>query len=135
MCMHIATQQRETKYCHAVRQHIKQLGHATNLELLEIMQKEYPSLSPTTVHRVTSRLVKRGELQLAPSTPDGSMRFDSNLALHDHFQCRKCGMIRDAQFPSHIIREVESEFKDCVISGPIVITGLCKICSKEGGEK
>jgi Fur family transcriptional regulator, peroxide stress response regulator len=108
--------------------HMRSIGHATNLELLSALQKTYPSLSATTVHRITTRLVQRGELQLAPATPDGAMRFDSNLTAHDHFLCRRCGILKDTVILPRVLATIEQQFDDCHISGPVTITGLCKQC-------
>lgn len=119
---------RQSKYCNAAREILAQLGHSTNLTLLEVLRQQYPDLSATTVHRITSRLVDRGELQLAPPAQDGAMRFDSNLAIHDHFMCKSCGVLKDASFSPDTLHTIEKQFDDCHISGPITITGLCKNC-------
>lgn len=120
---------RQTKYCDAIRKAIATLRHATNLELLEALRMTYPDLSATTVHRLTARLVERGELQFAPPTTDGAMRFDVNTTKHDHFMCRHCGKLRDATFPDTTLRDIEGQFEGCTISGPITISGICKNCT------
>lgn len=122
---------RQSRYCDAVLECAKKLGHATNLEVLSELQKTYPKLSATTVHRITARLVERGELQLAPPALDGAMRFDFHAATHDHFMCHSCGRLRDTTVSPDLLSSLEAQFEDCHISGPITISGLCKLCTKE----
>lgn len=127
--MHSIAQDRNTKYTLAIHDWMRRLGHATNLELLEKLRLEFPDVSATTVHRVTTRLVARGELQLAPSGCDNAMRFDINLVPHDHFLCECCGILRDADMKSELKPLLERTLgDDCSISGNLTISGICKKC-------
>lgn len=126
------TQDRTTKYVTAVRALMSHLGHATNNELLGGLRSEYPDLSATTIHRITTRMVERGELQMAPSGQDNSMRFDANLSPHDHFLCERCGLLRDANLGAILRPEIERAIgNDCSISGSLTVSGICKQCHKE----
>jgi len=125
-------QDRTTKYVVAVRELMSKLGHATNTELLSGLQDVYPDLSATTVHRITTRMVERGELQMAPSSHENSMRFDANLHPHDHFLCERCGLLRDANLGAILRPEIEKAIgNDCSISGSLTVSGICKQCHKE----
>jgi Fe2+ or Zn2+ uptake regulation protein len=124
------TTQRQTKYCQAIEQTISLLGHATNAELLAVLRKSYPDVSATTVHRATARLASRGTIAFAPAAPDGSMRYDANIAPHDHFQCSLCGILRDTNVKDKVIPILESSIGDCSISGQLTISGTCKHCMK-----
>lgn len=113
-----------------VREVMQGLGHATNAQLLEALQQEYPSLSATTVHRITERMLERGELLLAPAS-DNAHRYDANLTPHDHFMCTNCGMLRDADLDEKVRPMIERSIGDgCTISGRIVVSGLCKHCNQ-----
>lgn len=128
----LVTQDRTTKYIAAIREIMSQLGHATNVELLSRLHVAYVDLSPTTVHRITARMVDRGELQMAPSSHDNSMRFDANLLPHDHFMCDHCGLLRDANLSDILRPEVERAIgSDCSISGSLTVSGMCKQCHEE----
>lgn len=106
--------------------------HATNLEILEHLQKTYSDVSATTVHRITTRLVERGKLALAPAAKGNVMRFDVNTEPHDHFLCSNCDMLRDTNVASEIRPLIEQSIGDgCSISGNLVVSGLCKKCNKE----
>lgn len=120
---------RDTKYCQAIAQYMLRAGHATNAMILSELRKDFPSLSATTVHRATARLASRGELGIAPADPNGSMRYDGNLANHDHFMCSSCGRLRDVQVANEIRPLIESQLDGCKISGQITVSGICKKCS------
>lgn len=124
------TPTRQTKYCQAIETAITQLGHATNSELLFKLREMYPDLSATTVHRATARLASRGTISVAPSTSDGSMRYDANTSLHDHFMCTVCGLLRDTDIKDSVVPIVEASIGEgCSISGRLTIAGTCKQCS------
>lgn len=124
--------ERTTKYVSAVRRLMKAMGHATNHELIEALRLDYPDVSATTIHRITTRLHERGELQLAPNGIDNTLRYDANLAPHDHFKCEQCGLLRDAQLGNVIRPHIEEAIgSDCSISGSLTVSGICKQCHKE----
>lgn len=123
---------RTTKYTTAVRAIITALGHATNNEIHTTLLTRFPDVSATTVHRITSRLLERGELQLAPTGRENMLRYDNNTQPHDHFMCEKCGLLRDAQLGDRIRPYIEEAIgSDCSISGSLTVTGICKKCYKE----
>ncbi len=125
--------ERNTKYTNLVRSLMNHLGHATNAELLDSLRHEFPDLSATTVHRITTRMVERGELQLAPSGYANILRYDANLSAHDHFMCDICGVLRDADLGSIVRPEIERAIgDDCSISGSLTVSGICKKCHEEG---
>ena len=125
--------ERSTRYVRDVQGYFEKKRHATNVEVLDYLQKKYPHVSATTVHRITSRLVERGKLALAPMAKGNVMRFDATTTQHDHFVCSNCDMVRDAHV-ADAIRPIleESIGEGCQISGSLVVTGLCKKCNKEG---
>ena len=124
--------ERSTKYTEDVEDYLKKKGHANNSEILEHLQKKYADISSTTVHRITTRLVERNKLSLAPVAKGNVMRFDANIEAHDHFLCSNCDMLRDANVANNIQAILEESIGGgCSISGNLVITGLCKKCNKE----
>lgn len=128
----IATE-RTSKYIVATQALMQRLGHATNAELLDELRCDYPELSATTVHRITTRMVERGELQLAPSALHNVMRYDYNVMPHDHFICKHCDKLRDANLDAKIRPLIEQSIGDgCSISGSLTVSGICKTCQKEG---
>jgi Fe2+ or Zn2+ uptake regulation protein len=119
---------RSTKYCRAIVDYMAVASHATNSELHNHLRGLFPAVSATTIHRATTRLAARGEIQLAPRALDGSLTYDANTKSHDHFQCQVCGMLRDANLREKVVPLVERSIGDCKISGSIVIGGVCRAC-------
>lgn len=126
----IATMQRQTKYCRSIELALKQLGHATNAELLAILRERYPDVSATTVHRATTRLAERGAIGTAPPSVNGCMRYDANTSPHDHFLCNQCGQLRDTDIKDEVKPILEKAVKGCSVSGRLTISGTCMNCSK-----
>lgn len=123
------TTQRNTKYCQQINSALENLGHATNIELLGFIRQSYPELSATTIHRATARLAARNTIAIAPSTFDGSMRYDTNIKPHDHFHCLSCGLLIDTDIKEKITPILETGINECEISGRLTISGICKKCS------
>lgn len=124
---------RQSKYCSAIEVALRELSHATNAELLAVLRRQFPTLSATTVHRATARLAGRGEIAVAPPNASGDIRYDTNLAAHDHFVCSGCDELRDIDIASDVLQLVARELRNCHVSGRITITGTCSNCNK--GEK
>jgi Fe2+ or Zn2+ uptake regulation protein len=122
------TKERQTKYSRAVATHMRAVGHATNAEVIGRLRVEYPELSATTVHRLTARMVQRGELAYAPSSRDGAVRFDANLVPHDHFECLSCGCLRDVVLPQEMIDSLQAMLDGCRFDGRLNIQGTCAKC-------
>ena len=120
---------RETKYCNAICEIIKALGHATNAELLRHLRREFPKLSATTIHRATTRLASRGEIGSAPPTHHGAVRYDAQTKSHDHFNCSVCDRLCDTDIKEKIQPIIKEVVTNCAISGNIVLTGVCNDCT------
>ena len=122
------TEQRTTKYTSAVLAFMQEAHHATNAQILEYLQQAFPDLTATTVHRITSRMVERHELALAPATKDNAARFDSNLSVHDHFQCECCDGLRDIELPQALFNTIQAKLGECKLNGRLVVQGSCARC-------
>lgn len=122
------TTSRKTKYSIALANYLQVAGHATNAEILRHLRSTYPELSATTVHRITSNMVERGQLALAPHARDNSMRFDANLRGHDHFECMDCDCLRDINLPPSVLDELKKALGGCEFNGHINIQGTCTKC-------
>lgn len=125
--MAIATRRR-SKYADSVRSILTTYGHATNAQIARQLRQSYPDISDTTVHRITQRLVEDGEAQYAPNAADGSMLFDNNTSMHDHFECSICGELRDITIPTSGRNMIRQAIGDCRVDGPLKIVGTCCNC-------
>ena len=129
---------RSTKYCSAVENIVKTLGHATNQQIHAELCRLYPKVSMTTVHRITTRLFLRGIISQAPTTSDGSLRYDANIVEHDHFVCAQCGGIRDVSIAEDVTRVLNKALDGCKVTGRVVVFGTCHSCGsveKKKGKK
>jgi len=126
--------QRQTKYTEAVSRAVDTLGHASNQDILTFLRRENMKVSSTTVHRVSRRLCDSGVIACAPQSSDGSMRYDSTTATHDHFVCRFCDAIADITVSSRAREEFSAQLNGCHIDGQLIVYGSCKNCfkNKEG---
>lgn len=130
--MTMTAQSRQTKYCTEIEAIVHTLGHASNAQILAELQKLFPNVSATTVHRATARLASRDELGTAPADPSGAMRYDANLEPHDHFVCAHCGMLRDVDIADKVQPLLIEAIKGCGISSRITVSGTCKQCAAKG---
>ena len=127
-----STVARQTKYASAVKEALQKLGHATNLELLHEIQKVYPEVSATTVHRVTARLKDRGEIGCAPKPTNGSERYDINPEPHHHFMCTICSGVCDVAETAEartVIEQLKELSGECALAGTLTMQGVCKDCA------
>lgn len=128
------TATRQTKYATAVMEVLQVLEHATNLELLHEVQKEYPEVSATTVHRVTARLKERGIIGCAPKPTNGSERYDVHPKPHHHFMCVQCSRICDVAETTEaraVIDQIKELSGECALAGTLTMRGVCKRCVKK----
>lgn len=122
---------RSTPQIKAVIETLTLLGHATNAQILQLLKVNHPTLSPTTVHRITARLHERGEIGIAPPDEQGSMRYDISTETHDHFICTNCGGIRDLDVAKELIPKISKALGGCRINGRLVIRGSCEVCTNK----
>lgn len=127
----LASRIRNTRYSRAVLDQVRQAGHVSNAEILRELRREHPALSATTVHRITSRLLSRGELAVAPATLGHAARFDANADGHDHFQCVHCDRLRDITVPRELFAAIQRQLGGCRIGGYLTVQGECNKCIKE----
>lgn len=117
-----------TMQTEAVREALAQLGHATNQELHAVVVQTLPLLSLPSLHRITARLIERGEIGLGPS--DGrQVMLDAIPAVHDHFVCTTCGGILDIRLPESAIHAIQDQLGRHLVRDGIVVRGRCEKCS------
>lgn len=124
--------ERSTRYTQAVMKYMESVGHATNGQILDELQRTYPDLSATTVHRITTRMLERSELICALPTSDKLSRFDVNTVQHDHFHCLGCDSLRDVDLPKELFDSIQAKLGDCKLTGGLTVQGSCAKCLKRG---
>jgi Fe2+ or Zn2+ uptake regulation protein len=108
-----------------------ELGHATNTQIARELRKKFPSVSDTTVHRVTQRLYQDGVFALAPQAKDGAVRYDVTLSQHDHFGCAQCDGLTNMTIPEKYYEALRRKLGSCHITGPLTVYGDCQVCNDE----
>lgn len=129
----VATKSRQTKYTSAVREVLEQLGHGTNRQIWEIVSRDYPEVSLTTIHRVTARLKTQGVIGCAPKTSKAEERYDANPTPHHHFMCSVCDRLCDFSESQQARTAIESLGElsgDCWLAEMVTLQGVCKKCAK-----
>lgn len=116
----------------AVRETLAKLGHATNVELHEALAASLPELSLTSLHRITARLVERGEIGTVPTDSRNTV-LDARADIHDHFVCTKCGGIVDITIPATAVAAIQEQLGTHLAESGLVVRGTCAICRAAAG--
>ena len=99
--------------------------HPTALMLYEIIHRNHPTISRSTVYRVLGQMVDEGtalRLGLA-GTED---RYDGDTSPHSHIRCRMCGSVDD--LPAVEVSELSDKAGYLVESCAVEFSGLCPKC-------
>ena len=124
-------ERRTTKYVTDIKRTLRAVGHATNTQILDALREAYPSISATTVHRITQRLYEDGVIGKAPKAADGSARYDATPEPHDHFICVPCDSVRDISVPVTFRTMLQCKLDGCSIAGPLTVSGACRSCKEQ----
>ena len=93
--------------------------------LYEIIHRNHPTISRSTVYRVLGQMVDEGtalRLGLA-GTED---RYDGDTSPHSHIRCRMCGSVDD--LPAVEVSELSDKAGYLVESCAVEFSGLCPKC-------
>lgn len=115
-----------------VRAALAELGHATNVELHDAVAAALPELSLTSLHRITARLVERGEIGTVP-TDSRTAVLDARAEVHDHFICTKCGGIVDITIPSSAVESIQEQLGTHLAESGLIVRGTCATCRITSG--
>ena len=50
------------------------------------------------------------------------------VSAHDHFVCSSCDGLHDITIAPALRRELARQVADCLVDGPLIITGTCHPC-------
>jgi len=104
--------------------------HPTADQILEGVQRTYPSISRATVYNTLDVLTKAGMILRLHVEP-GVARYDADLSPHAHFRCRICGKVYDLHLKTE---RPGSENPDghLIESIRTYAYGICAACRKRG---
>jgi len=117
-----------TLQTHAVIAALQARQHATNVQLLADVTRQFPDISATTVHRITKRLVEDKVIGQLRSPLDGSAMLDANPKPHYHFACQPCGAVRDITLPLEVLQGIERAVGEDILKDSLVINGVTSAC-------
>lgn len=101
-------------------------NHPTAEEIYEVLVKEMPTLSRTTVYNTLNLFVEEGVV-IPINISSNETRYDATVMDHGHFKCTGCGKIVD--FPIEVSDFGISELSGYIVTGRFVyFKGICPDC-------
>lgn len=101
-----------------------------NAEMLYgVLQPKYPSMSFATVYKTVEILDKINVIKIL-NTGEDSMRYDADISIHHHIQCRKCGSVDDLMDvdSSALVKEAEKLSGYDIEGHQFYFFGVCPRC-------
>jgi Fur family peroxide stress response transcriptional regulator len=103
-------------------------NHPTAKDIYEMIFKEIPTLSKTTIYNTVKLFTDKGILKPV-RIREGEVRYDIEADFHPHFRCRKCGRIFDLD--EKLLEKDKGEIGGHLIEERCVCyLGICKNCRK-----
>jgi Fur family peroxide stress response transcriptional regulator len=101
--------------------------HPTAQSVYEVVKKEYPSLSLTTVYQTLDSLLKIGVITSLGSAGDDTIHYEVNTKPHINLACLTCHRICDlrSQAIQALEQEVQQAIGSKVLSGRVVYYSEC----------
>ena len=105
-------------------------AHPTAEWAYERVRREMPRISLGTVYRNLQLLVSEGLLR--SWTRGRTTRYDADLAPHDHFSCRRCGLLLDLErTPRAFAEERRLRARGHEIEEHVLeFVGICRDCRR-----
>jgi len=103
--------------------------HPTADQILEGVQRTYPSISRATVYNTLDVLTKAGMI-LRLSIEPGVARYDADLSPHAHFRCRICGKVFDIQLRAGqpVAKNPDGHLVESIRT---YAYGVCAVCRRQ----
>jgi Fe2+ or Zn2+ uptake regulation protein len=105
-------------------------SHPTAEAVHRQVRRQLPRVSLGTVYRNLQLLLTEGRLR--SWTRGRSVRFDADLAPHDHFVCESCGLLVDLErAPEAFSTERELKARGYLVRERVLeFVGLCRKCRR-----
>lgn len=100
--------------------------HPTVDEIYQVLIKDIPTLSKTTVYNTLNLFVKE-KITLLITIEENETRYDACTDIHGHFKCESCGNVYDFKTDvSELTIKDLDKFK--ISQQDIYFKGICKHC-------
>lgn len=105
---------------------LKHRTHPTADTVYQALNREYPTMSRTTVYNTMRALYRAGLLRVVTIDAE-EQHFDADTEDHGHFRCSHCGVLLDFPLPHGIAQELlPKEFRADLFD--VYATGVCPHC-------
>lgn len=105
---------------------VNKRSHPTVEEIYNVLIKELPTLSKTTVYNTLNLLMQARLIRLI-TIEENETRYDADLSEHGHFKCERCGSIYDFSI-SLESNEVEGLNGFMIDDKNVYFKGICPNC-------
>ncbi len=104
--------------------------HPAASDILALVRREQPRVSPATVYRILHELCDMGQA-VALDLGDGRARFDINPVPHAHLVCEACGRVEDLLWSLDLTRVPDRLRKGFLVTGAqVTLVGRCPACHR-----
>lgn len=103
-----------------------------NAEMLySVLHPKYPFMSFATVYKTVEILDKIKVIKIL-NTGEDSMRYDADISIHHHIQCKVCGSVDDLMDvdSSGLVKEAEKLSGYDIEGHQFYFFGVCPRCKK-----
>lgn len=104
--------------------------HPSADDVYKYVKNIFPNISLGTVYRNLNTFAKLGYINKI-CIPNSSDRFDYDIKKHEHFLCKKCGSLLDADVNVLITNNLTFE---AINDYSLIIHGVCEKCNKNEEE-
>lgn len=104
-------------------------SHPTVDEIYQVLVRDIPTLSKTTVYNTLNLFVQES-IALLLTIEENETRYDANTGIHGHFKCEKCEQVTDFEADiSTLSRSVLDQFQ--IHEQHLYFKGICSTCLKK----
>lgn len=104
-------------------------SHPTVDEIYQVLVKDIPTLSKTTVYNTLNLFVQES-IALLLTIEENETRYDANTGIHGHFKCEKCEQVTDFEADiSALSAGVLDQFQ--IHEQHLYFKGICSACLKK----
>jgi Fur family peroxide stress response transcriptional regulator len=103
-------------------------SHPSVDDVYQQVRRRFPSISRATIYNTVTTLVEAGLLQEILIQQEKT-HVDWNVDRHHHFQCLKCGTVKDIEYDAVTAEQVSKQVAGHLVTGvKVVMEGVCEGC-------
>jgi Fur family peroxide stress response transcriptional regulator len=103
-------------------------SHPSVDDVYQQVRRRFPSISRATIYNTVTTLVEAGLLQEILIQQEKT-HVDWNVDRHHHFQCLKCGTVKDIDYDAVTAEQVSKQVAGHLVTGvKVVMEGVCEAC-------